>query len=487
MKRTISILTFFFLAAISSCTQTSQDYPGLASWLKTIPNPRADSRWVVDAAGALDAPTLTELNALIQEREREDGTEIAIVILPEVDPYVPKEVATALFKHWGIGKKGKDNGLLILHALKERRVEFETGYGLEGVLPDITCRQIQQNITVPFFRAGRFNEGHLETLKTVLTVLERPGIKYEDLFERGISNHIASSLLGPIPARGADAPASREAAARFSNAQVEFSGEVAALRREVERGRFSRWLSASVSLGGLWILFWLFYRAGLLRRKDPKEKYDFITGRGERLVVWSQRFLLIGVGTLFAAWFPANALFILGAAAILAFLPLSVFGGNLHRLLSRRLLESLRDQPRPCPQCGIPMKKLDEAADDARLKSGQVAEERIHSMDYDVWSCTCGGVRIDKYLGRSPHDQCPKCRFYTQSHTRKVITEADYDRSGLALTTYTCKHCHHVYTRSVTLPRLVRSSSSSDSSGGSSSGGSFGGGSSGGGGSGSSY
>jgi hypothetical protein len=93
------------------------------------------------------------------------------------------------------------------------------------------------------------------------------------------------------------------------------------------------------------------------------------------------------------------------------------------------------------------MRKLDDRADDARLEGGQAVEERIHAMDYDVWVCACGGQRVDKYLGRSPHDQCPKCRFHTQSHTRKVIQEADETSAGLALT-YACKNCRHI-TRSV--------------------------------------
>lgn len=58
-------------------------------------------------------------------------------------------MAHQLFNKWGVGKKGWDNGLLILVSNKDRRVEFETGYGLVGILPDIACKQIQFEKMIP--------------------------------------------------------------------------------------------------------------------------------------------------------------------------------------------------------------------------------------------------------------------------------------------------------------------------------------------------
>jgi uncharacterized protein len=84
----------------------------------------------------LDEPTEAQLNSVISQLERSNGTEIAVVTVPETAPSAsPKEFTTALFKSWGIGKKGKDNGVLFLISKGDRRVEIETGYGVEAILP----------------------------------------------------------------------------------------------------------------------------------------------------------------------------------------------------------------------------------------------------------------------------------------------------------------------------------------------------------------
>jgi hypothetical protein len=104
-----------------------------------------------------------------------------------------------------------------------------------GALPDVTCARIQENVTVPFFRAGRFGEGHVETLRAVQRALEKPGIKYDELFSAEGSNRLARLLAGPIPVRGAEAPSVLEARQRLSNAQAAFNLEVRARRAGGEK------------------------------------------------------------------------------------------------------------------------------------------------------------------------------------------------------------------------------------------------------------
>ena len=64
-----------------------------------------------------------------------------------------------LFDSWKPGKKGKDNGVLVLLAIKERRWHIETGYGIEGTLPDGLCGEVGRNYMVPYFKDGRYSEG----------------------------------------------------------------------------------------------------------------------------------------------------------------------------------------------------------------------------------------------------------------------------------------------------------------------------------------
>jgi uncharacterized protein len=138
-----------------------------------------------------------------------------------------------------------------------------------------------------------------------------------------------------------------------------------------------------------------------------------------------------------------------------------------------------RRRPRRCPQCRTRMSRLGEADDDAHLTEGEVAEERVGSVDYDVWQCpSCQHqftLRYPKWLTR--YDSCPQCRNRTLKSDSQTIEAATTSRQGSARVTNTCAFCNYTHTFTKTLPRISQSSSSSG--GGSSS---FGGGRSGGGG-----
>ncbi|MBW4506453.1 MAG: TPM domain-containing protein [Scytonematopsis contorta HA4267-MV1] len=116
----------------------SQASPILAISIEQVPNPRrTNATWVSDTANILSSDTETRLNRMISELEAKNGSEIAVVTVPETAPSAsPKEFATKLFNHWGIGKRGKNNGVLFLISKGDRRVEIETGTGLVTVLPN---------------------------------------------------------------------------------------------------------------------------------------------------------------------------------------------------------------------------------------------------------------------------------------------------------------------------------------------------------------
>jgi uncharacterized protein len=148
-----------------------------------------------------------------------------------------------------------------------------------------------------------------------------------------------------------------------------------------------------------------------------------------------------------------------------------------------------RYAPRSCDECGAPMRRLEESADDAHLEPGQQTEERIESRDHDVWLCTCGNTQKVAYKGPKPAKQCKSCSYFTDRQSGStVISPATHSSSGLREDYYTCAQCGATRTVRVTLAQLSSSSSSSGSSSGSGGGGSsFGGGRSGGGGAGGSY
>ena len=140
-----------------------------------------------------------------------------------------------------------------------------------------------------------------------------------------------------------------------------------------------------------------------------------------------------------------------------------------------------RYRRRNCPQCHTRMALLSDSDDDELLEKGQVAEERIGSVDYDAWKCpSCSHhftLRYAKWL--STYDKCPQCSNRTKSSTESVINAATTSSSGTARVLEQCAFCTFTNDYTKTLPRITQSSSSSS---GSSGGSSFGGGSSGGGG-----
>ena len=92
--------------------------------------------WVTDKAGLLDAGTRGRLEWTLGRVERTTGVEIAVVTFSTLAGQSVEEVAVGLFNAWGIGKKRKDEGVLLLVAKKERKLKIEVGYGLEGTIPD---------------------------------------------------------------------------------------------------------------------------------------------------------------------------------------------------------------------------------------------------------------------------------------------------------------------------------------------------------------
>jgi len=117
------------------------------------------SGFVNDFAGVIDAATRQKLEGLCRTLEQKTSAELAIAVVKTVEPLDPKTYAVALFEKWKIGKKGKDNGILMLLAMDERRIEIEVGYGLEGVINDAKAGEILDRYVVPFFKQGKFGEG----------------------------------------------------------------------------------------------------------------------------------------------------------------------------------------------------------------------------------------------------------------------------------------------------------------------------------------
>jgi uncharacterized protein len=125
-----------------------------------VPNPRvADGSWVSDASGRLQPATRDSLNRLITLLESETTAEIAVVVVDSLSGLDRQEFALAIHRLWGVGKAGKDNGIVFLWAPNDRDVYVSIGTGLEGVLPDRRTGRILDEFVIPEFRKENFDEG----------------------------------------------------------------------------------------------------------------------------------------------------------------------------------------------------------------------------------------------------------------------------------------------------------------------------------------
>jgi len=129
--------------------------------------------YVNDFAGVIDVATAAELDRLIRKIETETSAEIAVVTVKSLGGMSVEEYASKLFADWGIGKKSRDNGVLVLVAPTERRMRIEVGYGLEPILPDALAGRIIREECLPAFRSNQYPKGILQGVQRVARIIER--------------------------------------------------------------------------------------------------------------------------------------------------------------------------------------------------------------------------------------------------------------------------------------------------------------------------
>jgi uncharacterized protein len=143
----------------------------LGAFGQTIPKPLG---YVNDFAGVIDERSRGAMEALITAVREKTGAEIAVVTVPTIEPWGSiEEYSIDLATSWGVGKKGEDNGIVLLLAMKERRMRIEVGYGLEGVIPDGLAGQIQDKSILPSLRAGDYGGGLLRGVEAVAGIIAK--------------------------------------------------------------------------------------------------------------------------------------------------------------------------------------------------------------------------------------------------------------------------------------------------------------------------
>lgn len=114
---------------------------------------------VVDLAGMLDDGQRRQLEEELAVHEQATTNQVVVVTVPDLGGYDIESYGYQLGRHWGIGQKGRDNGVLLIVAQQERRVRIEVGYGLEGALTDAVSANIIHAVILPSFKRGDFAGG----------------------------------------------------------------------------------------------------------------------------------------------------------------------------------------------------------------------------------------------------------------------------------------------------------------------------------------
>lgn len=400
-----AILIFILSSAFSLFGQTFNSVQELPT----------EKNYVFDPSNLLDFGDKLSIESQLQNLEDTDSMQVAVVMLESIGSNVPKDFATDLFNHWGIGYSNRDNGLLILFVLDQRRIEFEVGYGMEAILSDVQCKDIQQEYMVPQFKNGNYRSGMQLGVTAVVDHLQGKG----ELIDR--------------------------------NQEVSYDNNNERVAKETMVDFL--WIFLPWHLVG--VVIFLIALLVIRMKNDPYDKYNVI--KYFHVLIWPILFPLTHIILFFVA---------------------------------RGLKTRYRNMIRFSGRTDEIMRKLSEEDEDEYLTKGQVTEELIHSVDYDVWiTDKSDDVLILAYRPFfSGFTRCPRCAYRTYYKAYdKQIKAPTYSSSGYGERCHKCKNCQYIKNKQYMIPRLTRSSRVSSGSSSWGGGGSWGGGSSGGGGAGSSW
>lgn len=374
--------------------------------VKDIPNPKANNlnNYVSNPDRIISETTVNELNTLLGSLEASTHTETAVVIIQSIGDAVIETFATSLFETWKIGKSEFDNGLLVLFVYDQRALRFETGYGIEGVLPDILGHQIQQEFFFPHFRKGDYDRGFIEGMQKVVSVLKqeefiaeaKPVITWSEIIPFIIAGFVAVMLISLI------------------------------------------WINSVVQS-----------IAKDERYKTNLDKYKALkTQKSGILMVLNILIPSMGFLIIFLFLHPVYLF-------LLILIPIASIPGNLY---GKMMMRKFRRKPIACNTCEGKMHILSEKKEDAYLKISQQFEEELSAVDYDVFLCDdCGNEAVFAIDKLSMYTECPRCK--TKSyilHSKKVIVAPSYINPGTERATFKCNFCGHQEHKNTNLPRLSR-------------------------------
>jgi uncharacterized protein len=189
------------LVGVFSLALASYIVLALFSFVHALEVPPLRGR-VNDYAGVLPGDRAQALESQLAAFEKETGHQIAVLTIPSLEGDALEDFSIRVAESWKIGKKGFDNGAILLIAQKDRKLRIEVGYGLEGVLPDAVANRIVQEVIVPRFREGDFPGGIEAGLSAILRVTKGEPLPESARAARGGGTSQPSSAISILTITG---------------------------------------------------------------------------------------------------------------------------------------------------------------------------------------------------------------------------------------------------------------------------------------------
>lgn len=164
--------------------------------------PRLKSR-VMDETWTLHSESISAIEKQLSDHEKKTSNQIVVFVTPSLEGEYLEEYSLKVAETWKLGQKGKDNGVLLIVALEDRKLRIEVGYGLEGVLTDILCHHIIENEIKPAFKKGEYDLGIQNGVNAIMKTIEGEYTipEKEDFYHLG-----PLSFLGEVAPEGPEMP-----------------------------------------------------------------------------------------------------------------------------------------------------------------------------------------------------------------------------------------------------------------------------------------
>ena len=366
MYRTLLYL-ICFLAGFIANARTPREVPNVHV---------ADaSAWVSDPDGILSIQGRRQADYLLGQLQDSLTVEVPVVIVADLDGQDIDSYATELFELWGIGKKDRDNGMLVLISRDDRKAAIRTGYGTEGVINDGRAGRVIRQAIAPAMKEGDADSAVLNAVAMLGNYLQDPEA----------ADYLYSS--------------------QRSNAQND----------EEDFMEFLKGYGTLAIIAVAALILLSLYTYFSSRRLPDQERYRKLNNL--RLVIFMAVPLTLGIGVI--SW-------------------------GLWWFLRRHV----RLHPHPCPNCGTLMHRVDEVHDNDYLTPAQDMEEKLNSVDYDVWLCpSCNETDIIPYVNsEANYSVCPNCGARADSLiARRVMRQPTTRAEGLGVNMFRCRNCGNTH------------------------------------------